>query len=164
MPPPSVNKDAHSGFETQRRHHQKSKTGLSVAPQKNMSFTNVKKSSNIPKVWKCQFPQLYAMFCGLATSTIEAWWKPENHYEFTSKQDCLPVGCIPPACWPYPPACTARGVPARGVSALGGVCMSAPRGGLLRGWGLGGSARGREGIPTCTEADTPPCGQNDRHV
>ena len=34
MPPPSANKDAHSGFETQRRHHQKSKTGVSVAPQK----------------------------------------------------------------------------------------------------------------------------------
>ena len=33
MPPPSVNKAAHSGFETQRRHHQKSKTGVSVAPQ-----------------------------------------------------------------------------------------------------------------------------------
>ena len=25
--PPSMNKAAHSGFETQRRHHQKSKTG-----------------------------------------------------------------------------------------------------------------------------------------
>ena len=34
MPLPSVNKAAHSGFETQRRHHQKSKTGVSVAPQK----------------------------------------------------------------------------------------------------------------------------------
>ena len=24
-------------------------------------------------------------------------------------QDCIPVGCIPPACWPYPPACTVQG-------------------------------------------------------
>ena len=31
--PPSVNKAAHSGLKTQRRHHQKSKTGVSVAPQ-----------------------------------------------------------------------------------------------------------------------------------
>ena len=31
-PLPSVNKAAHSGLETQRRHHQKSKTGASVAP------------------------------------------------------------------------------------------------------------------------------------
>ena len=34
-PPPSMNKAAHFGFETQRRHHQKSKTGASVAPQKS---------------------------------------------------------------------------------------------------------------------------------
>ena len=33
-PLPSVNKAAHSGFESQRRCHQKSKTGVSVAPQK----------------------------------------------------------------------------------------------------------------------------------
>ena len=33
MPLPSSNKAAHSGFGTQR-HHQKSKTGVSVAPQK----------------------------------------------------------------------------------------------------------------------------------
>ena len=33
-PPPSTNKAAHSGSETQRRHHQKSKTGVSVVPTK----------------------------------------------------------------------------------------------------------------------------------
>ena len=32
----STNKAAHSGFETQRRCHQKSKTGVSVAPQKGL--------------------------------------------------------------------------------------------------------------------------------
>ena len=31
---PTTNKDAYSGFETQRRHHQKSKTGASVVPTK----------------------------------------------------------------------------------------------------------------------------------
>ena len=41
MPPPSANKATLSGFETQRRHHQKSKTGISVAPQKGfMSSKN----------------------------------------------------------------------------------------------------------------------------
>ena len=35
-PPPSANKAAHSGFETQRRHHQKSIRGISVAPQKGL--------------------------------------------------------------------------------------------------------------------------------
>ena len=33
-PPPNANKAAHSGFETQRRCHQKSKTRESVAPHK----------------------------------------------------------------------------------------------------------------------------------
>ena len=36
MPSPSVNKGAQSGFATQRRYHQKSKTGVSVAPQKGI--------------------------------------------------------------------------------------------------------------------------------
>ena len=41
MLPPSVNKAAHFGFETQRRHHQKSKTGVSVGPRKGfMSSKN----------------------------------------------------------------------------------------------------------------------------
>ena len=34
MPPPSANQAVHSGFESQRRHCQKSKTGVSVAPQR----------------------------------------------------------------------------------------------------------------------------------
>ena len=39
-PSPSMKKVAHSGFETQR-HHQKSKTGVLVAPQKGpMSSKN----------------------------------------------------------------------------------------------------------------------------
>ena len=36
MPPPSMNKASHSGFETQRRHHQKSKTRVSGAPKKGL--------------------------------------------------------------------------------------------------------------------------------
>ena len=35
-PLPRVNKAAHSSFETQRRHHQKSKTGISVTPKMDM--------------------------------------------------------------------------------------------------------------------------------
>ena len=42
-PPPSTNKAAHSGFETQRRRHQKSKTGVSVAPKKDLSPPKIKK-------------------------------------------------------------------------------------------------------------------------
>ena len=39
----SPNKAAHSGFEIQRRHHQKSKTGISVAPQKRLMFSKILK-------------------------------------------------------------------------------------------------------------------------
>ena len=50
-----------------------------------------------------------------------------------------------------------------GVSALGGgksaLGGSAPGGCLL--WG--GVCSGGSGIPACTEADTPPCGQNHRY-
>ena len=38
-PPSSANKAAPSGFETQRRRHQKSKTGVSVTPQMDMCPT-----------------------------------------------------------------------------------------------------------------------------
>ena len=40
LPLPSANKAAHSGSETQRRHHQESKTGVSVTPQKGLMFSN----------------------------------------------------------------------------------------------------------------------------
>ena len=44
MPPPSSHKATHTGFEAQRRHHQKSETGVSVAPEMDMCPTkNLKK-------------------------------------------------------------------------------------------------------------------------
>ena len=42
LPLPSSNKAAHSGFETQRRHHQKFETGVSVAPKMDMCPTKKK--------------------------------------------------------------------------------------------------------------------------
>ena len=55
MPPPSMNKAAHSGFETQRRGHQKSKTGVSVAPQKGLMSSNhfFLKKKKLIRVVKC---------------------------------------------------------------------------------------------------------------
>ena len=38
-----------------------------------------------------------------------------NLLKLLLKQDCIPVGCIPPACWPYLPACT--------VHCAGGGCL-----------------------------------------
>ena len=40
VPLPSVNKVAHSGFETLRSHHQKSRTWVSVAAQKGLMSSN----------------------------------------------------------------------------------------------------------------------------
>ena len=40
IPLSSVNKAAHSGFETQVRHYQKSRTGVSVDPEKELGSTN----------------------------------------------------------------------------------------------------------------------------
>ena len=41
MPLPSMKKTVRSGFETQRRRHQKSKTGVSVVPQKGLVFSKI---------------------------------------------------------------------------------------------------------------------------
>ena len=65
------------------------------------------------------------------------------------KQECILVGCVPPACCAYLPACT----PGRGLT---GFFLG--RG--LPGFFLGASAPGRGrllpgGIPACTEAGTP---------
>ena len=59
--PPSTSKAAHSGFETQRRHHQKSITGVSVVPQKGLLSSKKYFKKHIPfktsntkqtEVWK----------------------------------------------------------------------------------------------------------------
>ena len=56
MPPYSSNKAAHSGFETQRRHHQKSKTRVSVAPQKGlMSSKNFLKKEKRENLFRTHF-------------------------------------------------------------------------------------------------------------
>ena len=43
IPPLSSDKAAHSCFETQRRHHQMSKTGVSLAPQKELMSSKILK-------------------------------------------------------------------------------------------------------------------------
>ena len=41
MPPPTAIRAVHSGFETQRRCHQKFKRGVLVAPQKGVIFSEI---------------------------------------------------------------------------------------------------------------------------
>ena len=40
-PLPSMTKATHSGFETQRRRHQKAETGVSVVPKMDMCITKI---------------------------------------------------------------------------------------------------------------------------
>ena len=54
MPLPSMNKAAYFGFETQGRHPQKSKIGLSVAPQKGLVF-----SKNFKKMFSSTSLRIY---------------------------------------------------------------------------------------------------------
>ena len=57
---------------------------------------------------------------------VEWTKKTENK----SEEDCIPIGCVPPACCPYLPACTAPGGAwswgvsgPEGVSGPGGRCL-----------------------------------------
>ena len=52
------------------------------------------------------------------------------------KQDCIRVGCVPPACCPYLPACIALG-----GCLVPGECL-VPGGAWSRGWVSGGSGPG----------------------
>ena len=69
-----------------------------------------------------------------------------------AKQECIPVGCVPAARRPYAGVC----FPGEGCLLRGG---SGPGGSVP-----GGSGPGGGGIPACTEADPPPCEQNDKQV
>ena len=98
------------------------------------------------------FTHLYAMSVCIMTQTINLSsndyefliicyhrWRPQpvsfnDIYYPPMKKDCIPVECIPPACWPYLPVCTAQG----GCLLPGGACS------------------GGCGIPVCIEADPSP--------
>ena len=95
-----------------------------------------------------------------------------------TKQECIPVGCLPPACCPYLPACTAPeggtcprgylqglylpgGVPAQGGCTILGRCVPAwgevylprsvylPKGVYLP---MGGLPAGGSGVPASGRA------------
>ena len=75
--------------------------------------------------------------CGMYTPTFcMSHFQPIWTINRVKKQDCIPVGCIPPTCWLYLPACTVQGglhlggAWSQGVSTLGGVCSR----GCLLGW------------------------------
>ena len=49
-----------------------------------------------------------------------------KNVKISGKQVCIPVGCVPPTCCPYLPACTAQGGVCSGVGTVcsqGGICF-----------------------------------------
>ena len=80
--------------------------------------------------------------------------------ELNYVQECIPVGCVPAARWPYAAVCFPGGCLVRGGAAWS-------RGGICSGGSAPGGVPGPGGIPACTEADTLPFlprGQNSWHT
>ena len=42
-------------------------------------------------------------------SVLNLWNRSSQNYQSLTKQECIPVWCVTPACCPYLPACTAQG-------------------------------------------------------
>ena len=115
-----------------------------------------------PKISKCKNASKQSIFM--------------QHLEkFNQNKKCIPVGCIPPACSPYFPACTAQGrsalpggspcqggvlakggLPCQGRSALPGGVLPCHGGSALPGGGVVSQYALRQ-IP-------PPCEQNHRRL
>ena len=101
--------------------------------------------------WKTKsFGTLRPFLLGMETGGVNYF--ANSYWDVTSKQECIPVGCVLAARRPYAGICFPGGwgglLPG-GVSAPGGWCLLP--GGLLRG-----------GIPACTEADPPVNRMTDR--
>ena len=92
--------------------------------------------------------------------------------KINSKQECIPVGCVPAARWPYAGVC----FPGVGCLLWGGVCSggllwggllwggllwggSAPRGGVWSQGGLLPGVSAPEGYPSMHWGRHPSCGQ-----
>ena len=55
----------------------------------------------------------------------QPWTDGRTHIKTYRQQECIPLGCVPPACCPYLPACTAPGgcTCLRGCTCPGGVYL-----------------------------------------
>ena len=100
-PLPNANKAAYSGFETQRRRHQKSKTGVSVAPQKGLmsskKFLKIKKNVKLKENTKvaCErtitipsvqyFLQVRPSISNVKSILMLCFWQYERAQIFTPK-------------------------------------------------------------------------------
>ena len=111
--------------------------------------------------WLCD-SELCAILIDFPLEQTHHWMS-----KYPSKQDCILVGCIPPACWPYLPEFTAQGgacskgslVPGGACSLVG--CLVLGEGCLL--WIRCLVRGGGVWYPTM-HWGRPPCEQNDRQV
>ena len=88
----------------------------------------------------------------------------------STKQECIPVGCVPAARWPYAEVCSRGGegsgpggfvlVPGGFVLVPGGCLLPGGGGGGCLVWGVSGLGY----IPACTEADPLPPLWTDRRL
>ena len=139
-------------------------------------------------LWK--FTNEYFMFCFIVPWITELGYSQlslkihSSHgillWHIILIQECIPVGCVPAARWPYAEVCCpgGGGLPGLGGCLLpGGVCLvvgvSAPGGwGVCLVWGVvsapGGVCLVWEGVVSApggvSLVETPPCEQNDKQV
>ena len=128
-----------------------------------------------PSFWRDGFQNIY-LFLKLWEWSIHppfyiwlfGWWTT-SPCAFICKQECIPVGCVPAARWPYAGVCFPGGSLLRGVvCSRGGVCsrrLSAPGGCLLPGVCSRGAVCSRGVVSQHALRQTPPPrGQNHRRL
>ena len=130
--------------------------------ERSLNSVNSANSENLINHWSMnwtQFKDPVSHIC-LADTVAASWsliqdvagWQiflslnSLNWVKIFSKQECIPIGCVPPTCCPYLPPCTAPKGMYLGVYLLGGTCWGIH----ARGTCLGGYLPG--GVPTwgCT--------------
>ena len=122
-----VKQGVHSGFETQDRRHQKTQIGVPVAPRKGLMALKIMKKENFI------IPYDMSNYTSISSKSLT---------EFSDKQECIPVGCLPSAAVAVLGGCLPRSVCLRlsaqrgvcpGGACLGGVCPGScmPRAGRL---------------------------------
>ena len=119
--------------------HRKNMSKFTRRTKHSFSFPVGKKSPNIKRPISKGID--LTLFINFSTNIVQ--------------QECIPVGCVPPACCPYLPACTARGVylpaPEGGVPGLGGTCL-VPGG--VPAWFVGGCTWSG-GVPAWSQGGVP---------
>ena len=119
------------------------------------------------------FPLSHQMICKQHIVLNHVFFRYKSNLKPIEKQECIPVGCIPPAHWLHlvvsSGACMPGGHACWGDVWSGGACP-----GDVHAWGCGGCAQGRGHVcpgghawpgKVCWDTCMPPCcGQNSWHM